>query len=228
MNVQDLKKTLINFPLFRHLNDKEIAKIINISITRTWKKGSHVFLQDEPLENVYFIFSGKIKIYKNDLHGKEQIVNILKKGEMFPHVGFFRRGGYPANAEVLSDSKLVVVPIAKFEQVLIEDPELTIKVFRLLGEKIIDLQERLEEQVLNNTYEQIIGLLVRLAKKHGTKLDDGSFVLKGEFTNKDLANMIGTSRETVSRTLTRLRKEGKIRINADGHFIFEPDELSGQ
>ena len=89
MNVEDIKKTLNNFSLFRHLDDKEISKIVNISIVRTWKKGSHVFFQDDPIENVYFIFTGIIKIYKNDLQGKEQIVNILKKGEMFPRASVF-------------------------------------------------------------------------------------------------------------------------------------------
>lgn len=225
MNVEDIKQTLKKFHLFRHLDEREISKIVNISIVRTWKKGSHIFFQDDPIENVYFIFSGKIKIYKNDLQGKEQIVNILQNGEMFPHIGFFRKGGYPANAEVLSDAKLVVVPIAQFEQLLIEDPQLTIKVFRLLGEKIIDLQERLEEQVLKNTSEQIIRLLVRLAKRHGSRLEDGNYILKGEFTNRDLANMIGTTRETVSRTLTKLKREGKIRTDDNGNLIFQPDEL---
>lgn len=225
MKIEDIQKLLIQFPLFRHLDEREITKILEISISREWKKGSHIFFQDEPLENVYFIFAGKIKIYKNDFNGKEQIVNILKRGEMFPHIGFFRRGGYPANAEALSDSTLVVVPIAQFEQVLIDYPDLSIKVFKVLGEKIVDLQERLEEQVLNNTHEQIKRLLVRLGKKHGQFLKDGSIMLKGEFTNKDLANMIGTTRETVSRTLTRLKKEGKIETDDKGNLIFHPEEL---
>lgn len=58
--------------------------------------------------------------------------------------------------------------------------------FKVLGEKIVDLQERLEAQILNNTYEQIIKLLVRLAKMHGRKLEDGSFILKGTLPIKTL------------------------------------------
>ena len=88
-----------SFHCFANLSEHEIYKIVDISISREWNKGSHVFLQDEPLENVYFIYEGKVKIYRTDLNGKEQIVSILKKGEMFPHVGFFRKGGYPAFSE---------------------------------------------------------------------------------------------------------------------------------
>ena len=64
----------------------------------------------------------------------------------------------------------------------------------------------LNHKFLNNTYQQIIKLLIRLGKEHGKELNDGRILLKAEFTNRDLANMIGTTRETVSRTLTNLKK----------------------
>jgi CRP/FNR family transcriptional regulator, cyclic AMP receptor protein len=226
MNQNEIINVLSDFSLFKGLNDQELKKIVDISISREWKKGNHVFMQDDPLENVYFIYDGKIKIYKSDVNGKEQIVSILKRGEMFPHVGFFRKGGYPAFSEVLEDSILVVVPISQFEKVLIENPELCIKVFKVLGEKIVDLQERLESQILNNTYEQIIKLLVRLSKLDGKELNDGRVLLESAFTNRDLANMIGTTRETVSRTLTKLRKENLIETDSEGNLLFVPNQLS--
>ncbi len=225
MEITEIKKLLSQFSLFRELNNSELDKIVDISITREWKKGGHIFLQDDPLENVYFIHSGKIKIYKSDINGREQIVAIAKKGDMFPHVGFFRKGGYPAFSEALEDSVLIVVPINHFEKLLIDNPDLCIKVFKVLGEKIVDLQDRLEEQILNNTYEQIAKLLVRLAKIHGQKLEDGTYLLKAEFTNKDLAKMIGTTRETVSRTLTKLKKEELIKIDNKGNMLIVPNRL---
>ncbi|UQD52511.1 Crp/Fnr family transcriptional regulator [Bacillus methanolicus] len=225
MKNEDITNALSAFDLFKELNDQELGKIVSVSFSREWKKGSHVFMQGEPLKNVYFIYDGKIKIYKTDTHGKEQIVAILKKGDMFPHVGFFRKGEYPAFAEVMEKSTLVVVPISGFENVLIENPKLCIKVFNILGEKIVDLQKRLEELILNNTYEQIIKLLIRLAREHGVKLDNGSLLLKAEFTNKDLANMIGTTRETVSRTLTKMKKENLIKMDGNGDMILTPERL---
>lgn len=225
MKIEDIKKVLSGFPLFRELTDSELNKITDISIVRDWKKHSHVFLQGDPLVNVYFIFDGKIKIYKSDANGKEQIVSIMKKGDMFPHVGFFRKGNYPAFAEVIDHSILIAVPISQFEDVLLENPELCIKVFKVLGEKIIDLQDRLEEQILNNTYEQIIKLLIRLAKSHGKTLKDGTILLKAEFTNKDLANMIGTTRETISRTLTKMKKDELVEVDNEGNMILDPNTL---
>ncbi|MEH7176636.1 Crp/Fnr family transcriptional regulator [Neobacillus vireti] len=225
MRIEEIKKVLSEFMLFKELDNYELTKIANISIAREWKRQSHVFLQGDPLENVYFIYDGKIKVYKSDIHGKEQIVAIMKKGEMFPHVGFFRKGDYPAYAEVLEPSTLIAVPISKFESVLIEYPELCIKVFKVLGEKIVDLQNRLEEQILNNTYEQIIKLLIRLAQKHGKELEDGTILLKSEFTNRDLASMIGTTRETISRTLTKMKKDKLIEVDDRGDMILDIEIL---
>lgn len=225
MRKEQIKMVLSQFSLFRDLDDEELSKIVEIAISREWKKNSHVFLQGDPLINVYFIYEGKVKIYKSDSSGREQIVAILKSGEMFPHVGFFRKGEYPAFAEIIEKSNLVVVPIDQFEKVLIDHPMLCIKVFKVLGEKIIDLQNRLEEQILNNTYEQIIKLLLRLSEKHGTPLEDGTVLLKSEFTNKDLANMIGTTRETVSRTLTKMKKDDLIEVDENGDMILDPNIL---
>jgi CRP/FNR family transcriptional regulator, cyclic AMP receptor protein len=225
MNNEEITNALSAFDLFRELDDREIEKIVSVSLSREWIKGSLVFMQGEPMENVYFIHEGKIKIYKTDTHGKEQIVAILKKGDMFPHVGFFRKGEYPAFAEVMEKSTLVVVPISGFENVLIENPNLCIKVFKILGEKIVNLQNRLEELILNNTYEQIIKLLIRLAEEHGVELGNGSLLLKADFTNKDLAKMIGTTRETVSRTLTKMKKENLIEVDENGDIIITPDRL---
>ena len=225
MKIDAIKKLLSGFSLFRELNDYELTKFADIAIARDWKKQSHVFLQGDPLENVYFIYDGRIKVYKSDVNGKEQIVAIMMKGDMFPHVGFFRKGDYPAYAEVLEPSTLIAVPISKFETVLIENPELCIKVFRVLGEKIVDLQNRLEEQILNNTYEQIIKLLIRLGQKYGKELEDGRILLKAEFTNKDLANMIGTTRETISRTLTKMKKDNLIEVDDEGDMLLDIEVL---
>lgn len=225
MNKEQIKDVLSEFSLFRNLSEHEIYQIVDISISREWNKGSHVFLQDDPLENVYFIYEGKVKIYRTDLNGKEQIVSILKKGDMFPHVGFFRKGNYPAFSEIIDNAILVVVPISQFEKVLLDNPELCIKVFKVLGEKIVDLQERLESQILNNTYQQIIKLLIRLGKEHGKELNDGRVLLKAEFTNRDLANMIGTTRETVSRTLTKLKKDQHIETDSEHDIVFDPNIL---
>ncbi|WP_085992623.1 Crp/Fnr family transcriptional regulator [Oceanobacillus senegalensis] len=225
MYPESVKKLLQRFPLFKSLTDFEIDPIVSLAKNRTYRQGTHIFMQGDPLTNVYFIHSGKVKIYRTDFQGKEQIINVLNNGEMFPHQGFFRNDDYPAHAQVLEDAVLIYIPIHLFEDFLINNPEVSIKIFRVLGDKIVDLQNRLEEKILRNTYEQIILLLIRLSKKHGNIDANEKITLTTHFTNRELANMIGSSRETISRTLTRLKKKELVMTGRDGNMILDTKGL---
>ncbi|PFJ14231.1 Crp/Fnr family transcriptional regulator [Bacillus cereus] len=213
--------------LFKELSEKELQPIVNISRLRIYKSRSFVFMQGDPLDRVFFIHSGKVKIQKTDATGKEQIVAVLQSGEMFPHAGFFRQGVFPAHAEIIETAQLIVTPIADFEKILIQHPQLCIKLFKVLGEKIIDLQNRLEEQIFHDTYEQIIMLLLRLCKSNGIQVND-TYTLKTQFTNRELANMIGTSRETVSRTLSQLKRKKLIELDEKGCYIIDANTLEAK
>lgn len=219
-----IKQHLREVSLFKELSEDELQPIVDISQIRIYKAKSFVFMQGDTLDRVFFIHSGKIKIQKTDVTGKEQIVSVLQAGDMFPHAGFFRKGTFPAHAEILESAQLIVTPIAEFEKILIQYPELCIKLFKVLGEKIVDLQDRLEEQILHNTYEKIIKLLLRLCRSNGMQVNE-KYKLTTQFTNRELANMIGTSRETVSRTITQLKRKKIIDIDENGCFIINPDKL---
>lgn len=220
MSHKDIFDFLRQFPVFKDLNEFEMKPIAEFSQKNKYDVGQIVFMQDEPITNVYFIKAGKVKIYKTDYEGKEQIVNVLQKNDMFPHQGLFRKGNYPAHAEIIDGkATLINIPIASFENFLITHPEISIKMFRVLGDIIMDLQNRLEEKILYNVYDQIIMLLIRLAKKNGETIDEDYVKIKLSLTNRELANMIGSSRETVSRTLTQLRKNNLILDGEDGYLI---------
>lgn len=221
-------KLLKKIPLFQNLSADEIEAIATLAIERIYPKGSHIFCQGEPIENVYFIVNGAIKIYWTDPKGREHIINILEAGEMFPHQGFFRRDDYPANAVTLEESILFFIPIKAFEQFLLKNPLICIKIFRILGDIIVELQNRLEEKALRNTKEQLILLLLRLAKKHGRPLEKGTFLIRTHFTNQELANMLGASRETVSRILTELKRKGIVSTNESGNLIIYVNQLRNQ
>src|SRR5699024_9601730 len=126
---------------------------------------------EEPINKVYFILHGEIKILQTSVDGKEQIINILKAPDMFPHQGLFRQGNYPANAQVNKEAKLMYISIADFEQFLLIYPRVSVKMFRILGEIIIDLQNRLQEKILYTIYEQIVLLLIRLTNNYGKAIN---------------------------------------------------------
>ncbi|MEB1807216.1 MAG: Crp/Fnr family transcriptional regulator [Bacillaceae bacterium] len=223
MSKKEMKSLLKNVTLFKELSDQELDPVIEIAHPRVFREREVLFMQGEPLDRVFFIHKGQVKIYKTDVSGKEQIVSILQSGEMFPHAGFFRTGNYPAHAEVMEEATLLVIPIVEFERLLLSRPDICMKLFRVMGEKIIDLQNRLDEQIFHNTYEQILMLLLRLSKMYGQRQRDGYVILTIHLTNQELANMIGTTRETVNRTVTKLRKNKIVQMSKKGHLLISTD-----
>ncbi|MEH7481975.1 Crp/Fnr family transcriptional regulator [Neobacillus drentensis] len=223
MKQEDIVKRLSEVPIFKELSAAELEPIVKIAQTRFYKHKMYIFMLDDPLDRVFFIHSGKIKICKTYQSGKE-LISVLEPGEMFPHAGFFRKGNFPAHAEVMEDTNLIVIPIDKFEEILISYPELCIKLFKVLGEKIVDLQGRLEAQVLHNTFEQIILLLIRLCKSNGEMVGE-RYKLTTQFTNRELANMIGTSRETVSRSINHVKKKDYVALDVDGFYLIDREAL---
>ncbi|AKS38977.1 Crp/Fnr family transcriptional regulator [Anoxybacillus gonensis] len=219
-----VKQQLKMISLFSQLSDEELEALVHIATVRTYKPKMLVFMQGEPLDRVFFIARGTVKIYKTDVSGKEQIVSILQEGDMFPHTGFFRRGSYPAHAEMMEETTLIVIPIEQFEQTLICYPQLCIKLFRIMGEKIIELQTRLEELAFHNTAEQLARLFIRLATTNGVYMN-GRYRLKTLLTTRELANMIGAARETVSRVLSQLKQQGIITTDDDGYYMIDVDAL---
>src|SRR5690625_5244199 len=139
MNSNSIQSFLQGFPLFKNLSDFEIEPIIDIAMRKVYQDGTHIFMQGDELTNVYFIQEGLVKIYKTDINGKEQIVNILQSGDMFPHQGFFRQDNYPAHAEAINEIVLFYIPIKAFEDLLIMHPEISIKIFRVLGDIIVEI-----------------------------------------------------------------------------------------
>ncbi|GGA74561.1 Crp/Fnr family transcriptional regulator [Ornithinibacillus halotolerans] len=228
MTPKAIRELLQRFTLFKDLTEEEMIPIVELAKHRLFFQGTHLFMHGDPLTSVYFIQKGKIKIYRTDIHGKEQIINVLGPGEMFPHQGFFRKDNYPAHAEVMEDSNLIYIPINLFENFLINHPEICVKLFKVLGDKIVDLQNRLEEKMLHNTYEQVILLLLRLAKNNGKEHDEKLTKITLQLTNRELANMIGSSRETVSRTLTQLKKKNLVSSNDSGYLLIDMEALQDE
>lgn len=222
MDLSQLLPLLRNVPLFLDLTDEELERIAAIAIPRSFPKKSLIFAEGSPREAVYFIVDGLVKAFKVDADGHEQIVSLLTKGDMFPHTGFFDQSPYPANAEAVKPTRVFAIPIQSFEQLLLSTPTIAVKVLRVLGGKIRELQEKLQELTYQDVRHRICSILLRLAEAHGTT-QDGAVVLRLPVTHQDLASMAGTTRESVNRMLNDLRRHHILEMNRN-HIILKDVE----
>lgn len=211
-------------PLFKELTHEELERIWNIATLRTYPKRAIIFMEGSDKDAVFFIQEGLIKAYKTDDNGHEQIVSFLKTGDMFPHTGFFDASPYPATAKAVVDTKLLIIPLQAFEQLMIDTNNISIKVMRAMSEKIIELQIRLQELTGQDVQDRGLAFLLKLAENYGIHKND-KIHINVPMTQQDFASTIGTTRETVSRLFNQLRKEKLLETHRDGFVILDYEEL---
>jgi len=198
---------LQDIALFKDLTSIELESVHNLAAERQFERGGFIFMEGQEREAVFFIRRGLIKISKVDEEGREHIVNILGVGEMFPHVGFFQDGPYPGTAQAMESSVLLSIRCLPFDALLMDYPDITRKVMRVMGERILQLHSKLQELALFDSHDRVVALLRHFAAEHGQTKPDGIHV-KLPITHGEMAHMIGMTRESVNRVWNQLRRDG--------------------
>lgn len=224
---QETSRFLRQIPLFQDLNSEEIQPIAAITIPRFVSRKGIVFTEGGEKEAVFLIREGVIKTYKTDENGHEQIVSFLKNGDIFPHTGFFNPHPYPATAEAIMDTRLLAIPVRLFEQLMQDTPSIAIKMMRVMGEKILELQEKIQELSGQDVKHRALSFLLKLSEQHGERKEN-KIVINLPMTHQEFANAIGTSRETINRLLNQLSKENIVSIGRSRIVIIDLDALKQQ
>jgi CRP/FNR family transcriptional regulator len=200
---------------------------VNISISRSITRKASIFTEGSEKEAVFFIRDGLVKTYKTDENGHEQIVSFLKTGDMFPHTGLFNQNPYPATAEAIVDTKLLAIPVRKFEQLMMTTPSIAIKMMRVMGDKIRELQEKLQVLSGQDVKHRVLSFLQLLAEQHGQPVEN-KITINLPMTHQEFANSVGTTRETINRLLNQFSKEELLEVDRNKIVIVDMEALKQQ
>ncbi|MGA8944006.1 MAG: Crp/Fnr family transcriptional regulator [Thermoactinomyces sp.] len=213
--------------LFSEMTEEELGKIAQITDLRHYPRNSTIFVEAQERTTIYFIQSGSIKITRVDNNGNEQVITLLQKGDMFPHVGFFDDSPYPGTAQTITDCKLLAISIKDFDRLLNSNPQMAKSVMKIMARKILQLQSRLQVVISGDVHQKVVMSLLRLVQEYGIVKEDG-ILISIPLTHQDLANMLGMSRESVNRVLNQLKKEKILNINRKGILIYNLDSLENK
>lgn len=227
MQKEMMTKFFMQVPIFHDLNVQELERVAEISISRFVTKKSIIFSEGSEKEAVFFIQEGFVKTFKTDENGHEQIVSLLKSGDMFPHTGLFNQNPYPATAETIMDTHLVAIPVQKFEHLMQNTPSIAVKMMRILGDKIVELQEKLQLLSGQNVKHRMLSFLLNLAKEHGNS-EGNKITINLPLTHQEIANSVGTTRETINRILNQLSKENILKTDRNRIVILDLKALKQQ
>jgi CRP-like cAMP-binding protein len=195
------------FPLFADLDDRELAAIAAVAKTRRYAKEDVVFYADESGDVFCLIQAGQVKVTMISPEGKEIILSLLGPGDFFGEMALL--DDEPRSATVVATENLELVTIWRkdFLQILSENFDITRKVLAQISRRLRSASSRIESLATMDVYGRLARFFVDLAKVQGKPLDNG-YIAVTRPTHQAIANMIGTSRETVSRLIHDLMKQG--------------------
>src|SRR6056297_1805222 len=214
---------LSNVPYFSHLNPEELI-IINITRLNKFKKDEIIFFEGEIGNYIYIIKSGKVKMLKMNQNGDEQILNIFKNDDILAEVILFDKENYPATAIALTGVELYSINSKKLSKIFLNHPQITVKVMKVMSSRLRRAQQNIRDFGLKDSKSRLASLLYHLAERHGDKKEN-EISISLFLTQKELANMIGTTRETVSRTLKNIEKENIISTSRKQIVINDLEKL---
>ncbi|MDN5323833.1 MAG: family transcriptional regulator, cyclic receptor protein [Clostridia bacterium] len=210
---------------FSDLNDELLNLVIDVVEEKRFSKNKIIFFEGDPGTTFYFVKSGRIKVSKLSETGREIIVHILGPGDIFAEVTLFQKDSkYPATAEVLEDAVVGTIRNTKLENLVLRNPQMALELIRALSNKLLIIQERIRHLGVNDAVERTIQVLLALAEGHGTKKQDG-IELCANITRQDLAAFVGTTRETISRILSKLNQADVIDISGKSIIIKDIEGL---
>jgi CRP/FNR family transcriptional regulator, cyclic AMP receptor protein len=209
---------------FSDLQEQDLEKIANISKERNYKKNMIIFMEDEPGEAFYYIKSGKVKIYRTYEDGREHIIHIFGEGDVFGEATLFNNICYPASASIYEDASIGIIKNADLEKLVKENSELSLKIIKLFAKKLIFAQNKIKDLTFNDVFSRTASQLIKLSKEYGVVTEKGT-AIKMQLSRQELAEMVGTTRETVSRVISKFKKEKSITENNDNLMILSFEKL---
>ena len=203
-------------PLFEGLSNEQLQTIANVTITRTFNKDGVIILAEEEGDSLFIIDSGQVKVSIVSEDGREVILSLLGPAAVFGELSLL--DGKPRSANVIAteETSLIMLRRPDFVQILFKMPQIAPALLADLASRLRTPARQIEGLALLDVTSRISETLLQLAGEQGRETEEG-ITLQNRPTHQELANMSGTTRETVSRVLKRL--ESHSYINCSGRTI---------
>jgi len=198
---------LENVSLFSGLPQSDLDAISKLATIRTVPRNTIVISEGDTSDSLYAVLSGKVKIYLSDDEGKEIIINIQGMGEYFGELALLDDSPRSASVMTIETCKFAIISKAAFDECLGSNPQIALRVIRGLSARLRDLTENVKSLALMDVYGRVARTLLDLAED-----ENGEQIIRQRLTQRDIANMVGASREMVSRILKDLSTGGYITI----------------
>jgi CRP-like cAMP-binding protein len=204
-------------PLFAALTDDEFRSIEAVFQLKAYPKNHVIFLEEETGNYMYVVLAGKVKVTKSNAAGKETLLAIHQPGDFFGEMALLDGKTAPATVAAMEDCKIVTISKADFQRHLMRNEKIVAQIIQVLCGRLRQVWSQLPTLSYDNAEARIRAGIMQISRRHGIA-DARGTLINLKITHQELAEMVGTSRETVTRTLSELQRDGVIQI-ADRRII---------
>ncbi len=220
-------RVLGHVPLFAGLSTSDLEAIDARMVSLAWPAGGQVFTAGAPADHLYVLASGRVKVSRPTDGGREIVVDLLTPGDLFGTLTALGDPTYPETAEALTTTCALRIDPTAFRAVLTEHPTVALRVLDDVAARLARARSDLGRHSTDTVAQRVAATLLRLADKLGQeRADDGGTLLQIPLSRADLAGMTGSTPESVSRVMSRLRKNQVIDSGRRWTAVLDRDRLA--
>jgi CRP-like cAMP-binding protein len=197
------------------------------SADRVYQPGDAIYSEGEYGDALYVLISGVVKLFRPYSGSKEATLRLLKPWDIFGHLAFAGEAKQRAYAEAVTECKVTKVPKIFIERAIRREPRAALKMMTLLELRLVQYEELVKCLLPRETEVRLANLLPILARKFGEKSEDGRFVtIDLRLTHQDLAAMVASTRESVTKVLNEMRNRGVVEVEGGRITLKDYDALA--
>jgi CRP/FNR family transcriptional regulator, cyclic AMP receptor protein len=220
MDDQELLRTV---PIFSELTDDDIASLSRLAARRRIPKDTVVFFENEEGDFFFMILEGRVKVTILGDDGREVILSVLGPGDFFGEMALLDNEPRSATAIAIEETELLSLHRTDFQTVLADNKSITIALIRSLTARLRRANHQISTLALLDVYGRVARVIAEMARDEGRRLRDGRIAFR-RATHQEIANRIGTTRETVTRMLKDLERQGLIHVEGREMVVGEDFE----
>jgi CRP/FNR family transcriptional regulator, cyclic AMP receptor protein len=217
----DEREVLRTVPIFSELADQDIASLAHLALRKRYPKDTVVFFENEEGDFFFTITEGRIKVTILGDDGREVILSVLGPGDFFGEMALLDNEPRSATAIAVEESELLSLHRSDFQSVLNDNRSITNALIKVLSARLRRANHQISTLALLDVYGRVARVIVDMAREEGKRLRDGRIAFR-RATHQEIANRIGTTRETVTRMLKDLERQGLIHVEGK-EIVVQPD-----
>lgn len=218
--MDNLHGIMANTPLFGGLSEEQLSQIGTIAQEKPFKRSQPIFWEGDPGIGFYVVMSGKVKVYKTSSEGKEQILHIYGPGHPIGEVPVFSGSRFPANAMAIEKSRMLFFPRKDFVDLITTHPSLALNMLAVLSLRLRQFTVQIENLSLKEVPARLASYLIFLSKEQ-----DSADVVTLPISKGQLASLLGTIPETLSRIFSKMSLQGLITVNGSQIALINRDGI---